>query len=162
MGGRSVQDYTQCVCSSDAKEARVVFRKCMTVTPKTAKHGRILRLKKEAPRMKIVEKPWGREIWVAHNSYYALKIIELNAGSRSSLQYHNQKHEHLYIDQGRMRATLEQPDGTLQVFEYGPGTVIEVPPGRRHRVEAIEDLRLLEVSTPQLDDVVRVEDDHGR
>lgn len=112
--------------------------------------------------MKIVEKPWGREIWIAHNEHYACKIIEFKAGSRSSLQYHRQKHEHIYVDQGRLRVELEQDDGAMLAQELGPGAVVENPPGRKHRVEAIEDVRLIEVSTPQLDDVVRVEDDYGR
>ncbi len=112
--------------------------------------------------MKIVDKPWGREIWVAHNEHYGLKIIEFNAGARSSLQYHNHKHEHIYVDRGRLRAVLEQPDGSLTTEEFGPGAIIENPPGRKHRVEAIENVRLFEVSTPQFDDVVRVEDDYAR
>jgi mannose-6-phosphate isomerase len=112
--------------------------------------------------MKIVEKPWGREIWVAHTDSYALKIIEFKAGARSSLQYHERKHEHIYIDQGTARIELEQPDGSLAVEEIGPGSVVENPPFRRHRVEAITDVRLIEVSTPELDDVVRVEDDYAR
>lgn len=112
--------------------------------------------------MKIIEKPWGREIWVAVTDQYVLKIIEFKKGSRSSLQYHRQKHEHIYIDQGRVRFELEQADGTMLADEYKPGSVIEVIPGKKHRVEALEDTRLLEVSTPQLDDVVRVEDDYGR
>ena len=112
--------------------------------------------------MKIVEKPWGREIWIAHTDQYALKIIEFKAGSRSSLQYHRQKHEHIYVDQGVLRVELEQADGTMTTEDLGPGSVIENPPGRKHRVHAVEDVRLIEVSTPQLDDVVRVEDDYGR
>jgi mannose-6-phosphate isomerase-like protein (cupin superfamily) len=112
--------------------------------------------------MKVVEKPWGREIWIAHTEHYALKIIEFRAGSRSSLQYHRQKHEHIYVDQGQLRVELEQPDGTLAVQDLGPGSVIENPPGRKHRVQALVDVRLIEVSTPQLEDVVRVADDYGR
>jgi mannose-6-phosphate isomerase len=112
--------------------------------------------------MKIVEKPWGRELWIAHTDRYALKIIEVRKGTRSSLQYHNRKHEHIYVDRGRLRAVLEQPDGSLTTEEFGPGDIIENPPGRKHRVEAIEDVRLFEVSTPQLDDVIRVEDDYAR
>ena len=112
--------------------------------------------------MEIIEKPWGREIWVAKTDQYVLKIIEFKAGSRSSLQYHRIKHEHIYIDQGRIRFELEQEDGSMLVDEYKPGSVIEVIPGRKHRTEALEDTRLLEVSTPYLDDVVRVEDDYGR
>jgi len=112
--------------------------------------------------MKIVEKPWGRELWIAHTDQYAMKIIEVKAGTRASLQYHRQKHEHIYVDQGKVRFELEQADGTIDVGEYEAGTVIEVIPGRKHRVTALVDTRLLEVSTPQLDDVVRVEDDYGR
>jgi mannose-6-phosphate isomerase len=112
--------------------------------------------------VKIVEKPWGREIWVAHTDHYALKIIEFKAGSRSSLQYHDLKHEHIYVDSGVLRVELEKPDGTMETVDLGPGSVVENPPGRRHRVQAVEDVRLIEVSTPQLDDVVRVEDDYGR
>ena len=112
--------------------------------------------------MKIVEKPWGRELWIAYTNQYAMKIIEIKAGTRPSLQYHRQKHEHIYVDQGRVRVELEQADGSMQVDEVGPGTVIEVIPGRKHRISALQDTRLLEVSTPQLDDVVRVEDDYGR
>ena len=112
--------------------------------------------------MKIVEKPWGREIWVAVTESYAMKIIEVRAGARPSLQYHRQKHEHIYVDQGLVRCELEQADGVMKVEELGPGAVIEVIPGRKHRISALADTRLLEVSTPHLDDVVRVEDDYGR
>jgi quercetin dioxygenase-like cupin family protein len=111
--------------------------------------------------LKIVEKPWGREIWVAHTDRYALKIIEFKQGSRSSLQYHNHKIEHIYVDVGTLRAD-EEVDGKLQSFTYGPGDVISNPAKKQHRIEAITDVRLIEVSTPELDDVVRVQDDYGR
>jgi quercetin dioxygenase-like cupin family protein len=112
--------------------------------------------------MKIVEKPWGRELWIAHTDQYAFKIIEIKAGTRPSLQYHQVKRETIYVDAGRVRAELEDDSGSIQVTECGPGAVIDVLPGRKHRIAAIEDTRLLEVSTPQLDDVVRIEDDYGR
>jgi mannose-6-phosphate isomerase-like protein (cupin superfamily) len=112
--------------------------------------------------VRIVEKPWGREIWVAHTDRYAFKVIEFNAGSRSSLQYHERKHEHIWVESGLLQVELEQPDGSMTVEQFGPGSVIENPPGRKHRVEALEDVRLFEVSTPELDDVIRVEDDYGR
>ncbi len=112
--------------------------------------------------MKIVEKPWGRELWIAHTEQYAFKIIEIKGGTRPSLQYHRVKRETIYVDQGRVRAELEDETGAIQVHEWGPGAVIDVLPGRKHRIAALEDTRLLEVSTPQLDDVVRVEDDYGR
>jgi mannose-6-phosphate isomerase len=112
--------------------------------------------------MKIVDKPWGREIWIAQTDRYALKIIEFRKGSRSSLQYHRQKHEHIYVDRGRLQVEWENESGSMENLELGPGDVIENKPGRKHRVTAIEDVRLIEVSTPELDDVVRVEDDYHR
>jgi mannose-6-phosphate isomerase len=112
--------------------------------------------------MKIVEKPWGREIWVAHTDKYALKIIEVNKGTRSSLQYHVKKHEHIYVDAGCLQVEWENDTGGMEVLQLKPGDVIENKPGRKHRVTAIENVRLIEVSTPELDDVVRVEDDYKR
>jgi mannose-6-phosphate isomerase len=112
--------------------------------------------------MKIVEKPWGRELWIAHSSEYALKIIEFKKGSRSSLQYHVRKHEHVYVDSGLLQVEHENDQGEMETLTLKPGDVIENLPGRKHRVTALEDVRLIEVSTPELDDVVRVEDDYNR
>jgi mannose-6-phosphate isomerase-like protein (cupin superfamily) len=112
--------------------------------------------------MKVVEKPWGREIWVAHTDKYALKIIEVNKGTRSSLQYHVKKHEHIYVDAGSLKVEWENESGVMETLVLKPGDVIENKPGRKHRVTAIENVRLIEVSTPELDDVVRVEDDYNR
>ena len=106
---------------------------------------------------KIVDKPWGREVWYAHNDQYAGKILEVNAGHLLSLQMHEVKHETLYLHAGRMLFTRGE-----QVFEWNPGEAIEIPPGTVHRMEAIEDSVILEVSTPHLDDVVRLEDRYGR
>jgi mannose-6-phosphate isomerase len=112
--------------------------------------------------MKIVEKPWGRELWIAHTDRYALKIIEFNQGTRSSLQYHVKKHEHIYVDSGRLQVELENDLGEMESVVLVPGDVIENQPGRKHRVTALENVRLIEVSTPELDDVVRVQDDYQR
>ena len=112
--------------------------------------------------MKVVEKPWGQELWIAHTEKYALKIIELKEGTRSSLQYHVKKHEHIYVDDGVLRLEWENDQGEMETLDLTPGDVIENKPGRKHRVTAIEDVRLIEVSTPELDDVVRVEDDYNR
>ena len=112
--------------------------------------------------MKIIEKPWGREVWVAHTDEYALKIIEFNAGSRSSLQYHERKREHIYVDAGTLEIEQEDEDGAVRTMTLSAGDVVENKPGRKHRVTAVEDVRLIEVSTPELDDVVRVEDDYNR
>jgi len=111
---------------------------------------------------KEVTKPWGSELWVAVTEHYALKIITLKAGQRSSLQYHQRKHEHIYIDAGRVKAEFIGPEGTLVTEVCGPGTILENAPGQLHRLEALEDVRLIEVQTPHLDDVVRVEDDYQR
>jgi len=112
--------------------------------------------------MKIVDKPWGREVWIVHNDRYAAKILEITAGHRLSFQYHEVKHETLYLFEGKVKFTLENDSGELDEDVIGPGEVRIVAPGRRHRMEAIEDSKFFEVSTPELDDVVRVEDDYKR
>jgi len=112
--------------------------------------------------MKIVEKPWGREIWVAVTDQYALKIIEFKKGSRSSLQYHKVKHEHIYVDRGVAEMEWENDQGQMERLLLKSGDVVENKPGRKHRTTAVEDVRFIEVSTPHLDDVVRVEDDYNR
>lgn len=112
--------------------------------------------------MKRIEKPWGYEFWFAHNDLYAGKVIFIKQGTRSSLQYHRQKHETILIQSGKARATLEDENGQMVERVLGPGDIIENAPLRKHRLEALEDVTLIEVSTPQLDDVVRVEDDYKR
>ncbi|MBI4238810.1 MAG: ectoine synthase [Deltaproteobacteria bacterium] len=113
---------------------------------------------------KVVCKPWGRELWLVHESpHYAMKILEVQAGKRLSLQYHREKVETSYVLSGRGRLILEDLQSqTLQTLEIGPQDYYSVVPPQRHRLEAVTDLRLLEVSTPHLDDVVRIEDDHQR
>jgi len=106
---------------------------------------------------KIVDKPWGREIWYAHTDRYAGKVLEVTRGHLLSLQKHRVKHETLYLLTGRIRLTLDD-----ELFDWLPGTAVSIPPGTVHRMEALEDSVLLEVSTPELDDVVRLEDRYGR
>jgi len=112
--------------------------------------------------MKIVEKPWGREVWFAVTDRYAGKEIFFKKGRRSSLQFHRTKHETLYVMGGIMKVSLEDENGQIVDHNVHRGEAIVVPPTRKHRVEAIEDLTLIEVSTPEVDDVVRVADDYGR
>lgn len=112
--------------------------------------------------VKEIRKPWGRELWVAVTDQYALKIITLNAGRRTSLQYHRFKHEHIYMDSGRAKVEFTGPEGTLVTAILGPGEILENAPGKWHRLEALEEVRFFEVQTPFLDDVVRIEDDHAR
>jgi mannose-6-phosphate isomerase len=111
--------------------------------------------------MKVVKKPWGEERWVAHNDKYAGKILIVRKGHRLSMQYHRVKHETQYVDAGRIRMEMEiKGKRTVKILE--PGDIIEIPPGTKHRIEALEDAKIFEVSTPELDDVVRVTDDYGR
>jgi mannose-6-phosphate isomerase-like protein (cupin superfamily) len=109
-----------------------------------------------------VAKPWGHElIWVQTDRYVG-KILVIEAGHRLSLQYHEQKDESILVMTGRLRLYLEDEDGEVRTSELGPGDHRRVPVGRRHRYEAIERTELIEVSSPEIWDVVRLEDDYGR
>jgi mannose-6-phosphate isomerase-like protein (cupin superfamily) len=109
-----------------------------------------------------VEKPWGHEeIW-AETDRYVGKILVIHQGKRLSLQYHERKDESIRVLSGRLELELENDAGELETLELGPGEARHVKPGHKHRFGALEDCELLEVSTPELDDVVRVEDDYGR
>jgi len=112
--------------------------------------------------MKTVKKPWGEETWLELNEHYCFKKIWINAGCRTSLQYHVRKHETNYVFEGTARITLENSMEVNDVLMLSPGDAFSVSPGRLHRVEAITDLTMFEVSTPDVDDVIRVEDDAGR
>jgi mannose-6-phosphate isomerase len=113
-----------------------------------------------APRR--VPKPWGEELIWALTDRYCGKIITIETGRRLSLQYHESKDEAIHVTAGRLLLLLEDDAGHDVVTELGPGESAHVPAGRRHRYEAIERVQLVEVSTPELDDVVRIEDDFGR
>ena len=114
--------------------------------------------------VKVVPKPWGEERWLAHTDRYAGKLLILRKGHRLSLQYHERKHETQYVDSGRIKYTLGSIDrpGEYEEFIAEAGTTVMLPPGAVHRMEALEDSRFFEVSTPELTDVVRLEDDYGR
>lgn len=109
-----------------------------------------------------VKKPWGYEIWYAWTDQYVGKIIHVDAGHRLSLQYHVQKDETSYLLRGRMLLTKGADPDHLSVVEIGPGHQWRNRPGEIHTIEAIEDADVLEVSTPHLDDVVRLQDSYGR
>jgi mannose-6-phosphate isomerase len=108
-----------------------------------------------------VEKPWGYELHWAKTARYVGKIIHINAGHALSLQYHNQKDETILVWSGKLLFEVQQ-DGELARHEVGPGQRFHVTPGTVHRMTAIEDCDVIEVSTPELDDVVRLEDRYGR
>jgi mannose-6-phosphate isomerase-like protein (cupin superfamily) len=109
-----------------------------------------------------VDKPWGSELIWALTDRYCGKVITIETGKRLSLQYHEQKVESILVLRGRLLLHLEDDAGAMTTRELGPGGSSHVPVGRRHRFEAIERVELVEVSTPELGDVVRVEDDFGR
>jgi mannose-6-phosphate isomerase-like protein (cupin superfamily) len=109
-----------------------------------------------------VEKPWGHELIWAHTDRYVGKILVIEAGRRLSLQRHLVKDESIFVATGRLRLYLEDETGEIRVEELVAGDHRHVPTGRIHRYEAIERTELMEVSTPELDDVVRLEDDFGR
>ena len=111
----------------------------------------------EFNEIKVVEKPWGREIHFAVEEEYVGKILEVKKGCRLSLQYHEVKQETMYMLDGVVKLTV---DSETEVVEAGKS--ITIKPGMRHRLEAIEDSRIIEASTTELEDVVRVEDDYGR
>jgi mannose-6-phosphate isomerase len=111
---------------------------------------------------RYVEKPWGHELIWAVTDRYVGKVLVIEAGRRLSLQRHEIKDESIYVTSGRLRLYLEDDAGVVRVEELGPGEHRHVPTGRIHRYEAIERTELMEVSTPELDDVVRLEDDFGR
>jgi len=108
-----------------------------------------------------VEKPWGYELHWAKTDRYVGKILHINAGHALSLQYHVRKDETILLWSGRLQFDIEQ-NGSLKRLDVKPGERIHVVPGTVHRMTAIEDCDIFEVSTPELDDVVRLEDRYGR
>ena len=108
-----------------------------------------------------VEKPWGYELIWAKTARYVGKVIHVRAGHALSLQYHNRKEETLLLWRGRLQFELREND-QVKCWEMAPGDRVHVTPGAVHRMTAIEDCDVFEVSTPELDDVVRLEDRYGR
>jgi mannose-6-phosphate isomerase-like protein (cupin superfamily) len=113
---------------------------------------------------KKVEKPWGHEIWWARTDRYVGKLLHVKAGESLSLQYHNVKDETILIHSGRLLFETKPAGdtGPLRRIEMSPGQVFHISPGTIHRMTGLTDCDLVEVSTPELDDVVRLEDRYGR
>lgn len=110
-----------------------------------------------------VDKPWGHELIWAHADDYVGKILFVKAGESLSLQFHNVKDESWYIQSGRAMLELGRPgDAILKEEVVTAGACFRFRPGTVHRVTAHEDTTIVEVSTPHLDDVVRLEDRYGR
>jgi len=107
--------------------------------------------------MKIVTKPWGKEEWLELNDRYCFKRLLINAGHRTSLQYHNRKLETIYVVKGEAEVLLDDEWKTFSIGDF-----FTVKPSTVHRMVAKTDLVLHAVSTPEVDDVVRLQDDHHR
>ncbi len=113
---------------------------------------------------KRVDKPWGHEIWWARTERYVGKLLHVKKGESLSLQYHKVKDETILVQRGRLlfESGGVADGGDLQRLEMGPGDAFHITPGTVHRMTGIEDCDLVEVSTPELHDVVRIEDRYGR
>jgi mannose-6-phosphate isomerase-like protein (cupin superfamily) len=109
-----------------------------------------------------VDKPWGHEIWWALTDQYAGKILHVEQGHRLSLQLHEQKDESCYVLSGRLLLVQGPSPGELAERVVTAGDVWRNQPGQVHTIEALEDSDVLEVSTPHLDDVIRLSDNYGR
>ena len=112
--------------------------------------------------MKTIYKPWGKELWLELNDKYCYKRIHINAGTKTSYQYHIKKLETNYIIKGKAEVWLENDEGVVEKKIMKAGEYFNVTPPRKHRVIAITDIILQEVSTPEVDDVIRIEDDTNR
>jgi mannose-6-phosphate isomerase len=116
----------------------------------------------DATSSTIVNKPWGHELIWAKTDRYVGKILHVRAGEALSLQYHRVKDETIMVLAGRLRLEFFVEDESPRFCDLDPHTPFHIAPGLRHRMIAIEDTAVLEVSTPELDDVVRLKDRYGR
>jgi mannose-6-phosphate isomerase len=109
-----------------------------------------------------VPKPWGSELWFARTERYAGKLLRVHAGCRLSIQYHEKKDETSYVLSGRVIVSQGDSVEAMTARELGPGESWHNRPHVVHTLEAVEDAEIIEVSTPELDDVVRLQDRYGR
>jgi len=112
--------------------------------------------------MKIIEKPWGQEEVIEINEHYMVKKLTMLKGHRCSLQYHIKKKETIYVISGQLKIHSGPSESELTAKIYGPNDTITLLPGTIHRMEGVEKCVYLEASTPQMEDVVRIQDDYNR
>jgi mannose-6-phosphate isomerase len=122
----------------------------------------LLDLDRFAVPVERVEKPWGYELIYAANERYLGKVLFIRAGEQLSLQFHRVKDETIYVHSGRIELEVGEPGRSPDVEVVGPGRAFRFEPGVVHRWRALEDTFVLEVSTPDPNDVVRLEDRYGR
>jgi mannose-6-phosphate isomerase len=109
-----------------------------------------------------IPKPWGHELIFAHTKDYVGKILVIKAGHALSLQFHKVKEETIFLHTGEMNFVIEDDSGALTEITLEAGQSYHILPNRKHRMIAVKDCEVFEVSTPYLDDVVRLEDSYGR
>ena len=112
--------------------------------------------------MRKIKKPWGYEELIEVNDKYILKKLKMNKGHMCSLQYHEKKRETIYVLKGKLKIYLGNDQDDASEFIMCSHDTITLEPLTIHRMEAIEDSIYLEASTPELDDVVRLNDEYGR
>ena len=121
--------------------------------------------------MRMINKPWGYEEIIEENEYYVVKKLVINAGKRLSFQYHREKHETLVLFTGEVKMTISEPGHAsgsnpqkvrTEDHAMNPGFYQVITPNTIHRIEAIKDSVIIECSTTELEDVVRLEDDYDR
>ena len=112
--------------------------------------------------VKRVDKPWGYEIIWAHTDRYVGKVLHINKGGQLSVQYHNRKDETIYLLSGEIIYKVKHGDGQLEDVRLTVGESYRITPGTVHQMIAVTDCDVLEASTPDLDDVVRLSDIYGR
>src|SRR6476646_976465 len=109
-----------------------------------------------------VDKPWGYEIRWAITDHSLGKVLHVSKGEALSLQYHERKDECQYVVSGSVDIELGGEDGVLTTHRMRAGDTLHIKPGTRHRITAVEDTVIFEVSTPEIDDVIRLSDRYGR
>ncbi len=110
-----------------------------------------------------IEKPWGHELIWAHTDRYVGKILHVKAGHVLSCQYHNQKDETMHVLSGELILRTWAAEGApVEARPFRAGDTVHIPPKRIHQIEAVVDSDVLEASTPELDDLVRLTDRYGR
>ena len=122
----------------------------------------LLDLDRFAVDVKRIDKPWGYELLYATTELYCGKVIFIRSGEQLSLQFHKKKDETIFVQFGRMELEIGEPGKPVDTEVVGPGRAFRLRPGTVHRMRALEDTTVLEVSTPEIDDVVRLEDRYGR
>jgi mannose-6-phosphate isomerase len=113
-------------------------------------------------KQKIIPKPWGREEILEENKSYVMKLLFIDKGHALSLQYHEVKLETIFLSSGMIKLSHGESTQTLETEVFKPGDYITISPNTIHRMEALEDSVCVEASTPELDDVIRLEDRYKR